>query len=546
MWLATKGKRWAPLSSDQTDSCKRKLQRRHTPLNPPLQSVVAGSFQNGVFLRTFADHVVQKGVVQRGRPAVKRNLVVASGCSGSGMDAVALDALQNALGSERIDIAFKTAFFAEDAKDKKAWAYNVHKILAGNVDSLFPCAYGDIRSVGDPKNSCLKCGTSKCGPPLVLDIFIIGFSCKDFARCNANRKLRAGSDITGAASSPGKSADSYHGLLHLLDTTPPEIVIIENVDELTHEHHKGGLDDLLSELSLRSYDTQAFIIDCSEYVLPQVKKRLWIVALRRPNRIIANESFVDVFKTVEDLLGVFKLSGPSLPDILMPDGHTAIEKELQSRLQNTPKRSFESSSIDSHRAAWTSLGLAFRNHRARDVDALSAWFSTLTAREQDILSYVQHSHAMKFEDAVVAARLAVCDVNQSINQLALGHVGSLGRQLACTIMPRGKVWLSMEPGDGCNNGPSVHRLLHGREALLLNGFPVGENRFEKLISETKPSFLHDLGGNAFASTVVVSLVAAVLFAVDLKQEGSNETVQTVDDAAAAIILMKRARTIREQ
>jgi hypothetical protein len=87
--------------------------------------------------------------------------------------------------------------------------------------------------------------------------------------------------------------------------------------------------------------------------------------------------------------------------------------------------------------------------------------------------------------------------------------------------------------------------LHGVDSLGIIGWPVNDLRFRKLVRERSSAFLNDLGGNAFASTVIIALVAAMVFAadfmVDLKSASSDELGAGKEDIARALSLHKRAR-----
>ena len=147
------------------------------------------------------------------------------------------------------------------------------------------------------------------------------------------------------------------------------------------------------------------------------------------------------------------------------------------------------------------------------------------------------------DDPDTFARRAVCDVNNSITFKAVGHLNGRGSLVAPTIMPRGKVWISVA-GDSklrANHTDSgIHRLICGTEALELLGWPAADVRFRPLISDTPQSLLHDLAGNAFSTTVLSAIVVALIFSI---KSFGHDTVDAAskEEVADAIRLLKRAR-----
>jgi site-specific DNA-cytosine methylase len=552
MWLAIKAQKANQLPV--AEHAKRPLLRRTTPLDatPPVLRLSADSYKNGTFLQDFSKHVVNTAIKTAGRPSVKDALVlrVGSACSGSAMDAVSLDALGEQMQAEKIQVKFQSAFFVELDKNKREWCSGVHARLACDEDPP-PCSFVDISSfvtTNERTPACTK-HNKPCSLPTEIDLLICGFSCKDFARCNSNRKMRSGLDIVGSASSPGKSADTMHGVLGILGRSRAEMLILENVDELAQEHHSEALDLLLANLSAMGYEVKTLVLCCSEYGLPEVKKRLYIIGLLRPSRLFAVEEFAMYFDKVKALLKAFKLSGPSLAEVLLVDEDEAVKEELERRQKKEVPKGWDSSTMDTHREAWTKLGERWHSNTARASDVSSPWYATLPAREKDMIAFQQKYMEKKFKakhfEPEGCARLAIGDVNQSVTQLATGLCAHDGRLLAPSVLPKSKMWISIDPSDALSSGRTIHRLLHGVDTLGIIGWPVNDLRFRKLVRERSSVFLNDLGGNAFASTVIIALVAAMVFAadfkLDLKSASSDELGAGKDDIARALSLHKRAR-----
>ena len=60
--------------------------------------------------------------------------------------------------------------------------------------------------------------------------------------------------------------------------------LLENVDELLGTAHSPAFDDLLAETSPRGYDVQAYVVNSSDYGLPQSRMRAYIIGVLRPSR----------------------------------------------------------------------------------------------------------------------------------------------------------------------------------------------------------------------------------------------------------------------
>ena len=181
-------------------------------------------------------------------------------------------------------------------------------------------------------------------------------------------------------------------------------------------------------------------------------------------------------------------------------------------------KGWDSNSLETHRLAWAQqLGLRMSSRPVSPKDAASPHFQTLTPREQDVLAYNQAICAGK-GDIDSLAQAAVCDVNNSITHPGVGHwvlghghvgTGTVGRLVAPTILPQGKMWVSIEAESKLRMEPgeAIHRIICGTEALELIGWPVMVSRFTALVNDTSQVLLHNLGGNAFVPTVIAPLVA---------------------------------------
>ena len=220
--------------------------------------------------------------------------------------------------------------------------------------------------------------------------------------------------------------------------------------------------------------------------------------------------------------------------MLLDEESPAVQQYL-CKSQQKEMKGWDSSTIDAHRAAWQKVGKRWQASWPDDVDDQSAFFQTLTARERDVVTY--HRHVTPVDQG---AQSKGVDVSQSITRRPCTKEAEDGRILAPTIVPRSKIWLSLRKAD-----TSVHRILVGKESLMIQGWPVDDARLEAFVDKHSNLFLQDLAGNAFPGTVIAAILVAVLFAADAKEsQDPQSTVASQEDVEAAFACFKRARGMK--
>ena len=319
---------------------------------PPHEVLSAQDFQEGKVLAAYAKYVVHQAVVKVGRPSLSGEMSVGSLCSGSEMASVAIDALGSALVDQAVPINFRTSFCCESVEGRRKWCQAV-------VDKLHPgsdtCVYNDITTLMGSASHCTRHGQA-CQVEEHFDGCIVGFSCKDASKANPNRGKLAASVLTTPTSAGGTN-DTIHGALKVIDQRLPEWLLLENSDTLDDADHAAGLELLLNALASRGYDPMPFLIDASEYGLPQVRKRMYILSVLRPARRLTIANYTLYCEKVKELLVLFKVQGPDLLSVLLPDDSAVLGNELANRLSRGPPRGWDSSTIDNHRREWTKMGL---------------------------------------------------------------------------------------------------------------------------------------------------------------------------------------------
>lgn len=77
-----------------------------------------------------------------------------------------------------------------------------------------------------------------------------------------------------------KNGDLSYYFIEALNTKLPKAFLFENVAGMTLDKHKEFFEDLLSKLSI-NYNVKWKVINCSDYGIPQDRKRVFIIGIRK-------------------------------------------------------------------------------------------------------------------------------------------------------------------------------------------------------------------------------------------------------------------------
>ena len=101
------------------------------------------------------------------------------------------------------------------------------------------------------------------------DLYVCGFPCQPYSTAGLNM---------GIADNRSEPKDK---MLEYICTKKPSIIILENVANLRTRHH-DIFDEIVKKLlGLKIYSVKHQILDTQEYGIPQRRKRLYIVAIRK-------------------------------------------------------------------------------------------------------------------------------------------------------------------------------------------------------------------------------------------------------------------------
>ena len=327
-----------------------------------------------------------------------------------------------------------------------------------------PCIFCDITLMGERMCEC-KMHAGKCYVPRV-DLLLVGTSCKDVSRANPNKAKHK--NVLQQTASRGGSAQTFHGLLAYLDKQRPTLVIFENVDALLEDSSSSSgssnMQVLISEFANRGYQAQATICEASKFGLPCRRRRLYVffVQMTGNNLVDFAKRPVDrCFAAFRQFLATCMRDAPSLEEVLLNDDHEAVLAELATR---RTRASEPMSSVG--QAEWPEAHMKFAEalqmmwtQPAGEHLQSNPWYHTLGTRERNALPLLQ---------AQMPRRLSmVRDLSQSIGRANAATWQEDTRQHVCpTLLAKMTLWLERS-SDG-----SKARLLLGREALSLQGFPV--------------------------------------------------------------------------
>ena len=460
----------------------------------------------------------------------------ASACSGSEGIHFVFKAMQAVYEDKGCSTELRQAFACESAEEKRKW---IHAIINSNrpKDSWI-CIFCDATQLHGAKAKCWA-HQRDCPVPSV-DVFVVGSSCKDISRQNQNRT--ANKLIFLQQSSGGGSAQTFRGVLEYCGSHRPGLLLYENVaamDDSTEE--SGGvsnMDILLAEMASRGYEGQQFLMDSTEFGLPARRRRYYVAfvkSIANPSVVFRDRSLEDVFRTLRLLVTTGQRTPPCVSKVLLLAADPAVQKELQARLAHGTRGSPYASTgwAEAHLHEFQKAGVRWGSGSADNLKD-SLWFSTLSCREQDILRYASS----------VNASALLINVSQSITRVPSSSFSfETQTHIGPAVLPTQVVWITSQGA-----GADVGRLMLGREALVLQGFPVA--LIPDVVNSTPESLMTNLAGNAMSLPVVLvllmSLFASVSWASTTAVAASASTEEDENEALAAFSRLasapkKRAR-----
>eukprot|EP00971_Amphidinium_carterae_P307951 6119999-Amphidinium_carterae.1 len=357
-------------------------------------------------------------------------LSFASGCTGSGMDSQVFHAISRGLRTKGVECEFQAEFLCEQNEKKQTWlkrweeALNLH-----DGDTLeLPCILNDMESLLSTEGDCVQ--HNQVCQIHAADFFIAGTSCKYFSKINQNKSLGSPHTILSAVLEGKKptpqhsSLVTFMGMMQFTNRCQPAVLIWENVDSIADGagQESGNIQAAITCLNNYDYEAQAFLLQTTDYGVPQKRKRMFLVAVNRSSKLHSMRSakeYSSFFRDVQENLSQMRMRGPSLHELLMNAddsfvrGISAISLqdhslifpfnivpggELAVRQQACCKRRKEAP-LASQRWVGEIVQYCTDNHvkwplEASDELKNNEWFQCLTRREKDMLVLTQIIHGV--------------------------------------------------------------------------------------------------------------------------------------------------------
>ena len=485
-------------------------------------AVPAADIINGQLLEKLAEsHLnIFKEMMPNKALVAPRIITWASLCSGSEGIHFVMEAMQEAYRAAGIQVTLQQQFACEYDEQNQKWILE----LAGKKENA-PCLFASIKQLDGAAAKCLRHkGTCAIGE---VDVLVYGFSCKDLSRQNPNRakSLKDPENILAQGVTPGGSAQTFRQSLKYIDKHPPGMIILENVDGMDDNKDApegSDMDLCLAEFSARGYESQAFLMDNNEFGLPASRRRFYIVFLRTTGSTslsLHGRSISAIFETLKKLVNVCRRQAPCASTVLLPGDDPAVAKWLQCLVSKTSERSLSSPGAwsEHHMREFQSLGRRVGQGVPVHVSK-SPWFQTLSRREQSCLE-----HAITEQPD-----LFMVDVSQSLKRTRFSFKEQ-NLHVAPAMMPIQIMWIHASQLKAY--GQPCGRLLLGREALLMQGFPI--NKVMEAIENTSEEHLRRMAGNSFGFPVVLAILMATFAAVDWRESTPSASVLASDDAQVA-------------
>ena len=239
---------------------------------------------------------------------------VGSACSGSEVARPVCARLASALRCK-----CPAVFACEKEHWKRDWVRKVVEPTLGEE----ACCFGFIESLSGRRSKCYLHVGRECEIPSCF-IFSSGFSCKSLSKVYANRQ-KMKSCMEEEIGSTGKT---FKGLCEYLRSHRPEVIILENVQEVTEGDNYKALVENLDNLH---YQAATTILKSSSYVSAQRRERAFVIAFACGDQS-AEDSKARPSKCLR-LVKRFVVPSPVLTEefVMSPDS-SYLRKELDRRL----------------------------------------------------------------------------------------------------------------------------------------------------------------------------------------------------------------------
>ena len=145
-------------------------------------------------------------------------------------------------------------------------------VMASDVDQTCRKTY-ELNHNIEPLGDITEIEPNEIKP---YDILCAGFPCQPFSQCGKHLGF---DDPRGSM---------FFQVLKFIKTNKPNIVILENVKGLLS--HNGGetIKEMIRLLNEENYETDYKVLCCSDYGIPQMRKRLFLIGISKNHKLVKN------------------------------------------------------------------------------------------------------------------------------------------------------------------------------------------------------------------------------------------------------------------
>ena len=147
----------------------------------------------------------------------------------------------------------------------------------------------------EPQGDICEIDASKIKP---YDILTAGFPCQPFSQAGYRKGFKDDKDKRGTM---------FSQVMKFVKTNKPRVVVLENVAHLLRHDNGKSFERIKEEISAEGYNIRHKVLKCSDYGIPQMRKRLFIVGIKNVDDKKMDEFFnlneYESKTTLSDYLG---------------------------------------------------------------------------------------------------------------------------------------------------------------------------------------------------------------------------------------------------
>ncbi|HHV49883.1 MAG TPA: DNA cytosine methyltransferase [Rhodocyclaceae bacterium] len=192
--------------------------------------------------------------------AIPKVLELCSGCGGLslGLKTAGFELAAHVESNDEANATYALNFAPENPVQAKQWAIS-RDMVAQSMSDL-------IADFGLPG-----------GPHEAFDVLAAGLPCQAFARIGRSKLRSVTGDEDAFKNDP--RASLYRRFLEIVDETRPLAILVENVPDIMNFGGHNVPEEIAEGLRIRGYVTRYTLLNAAFYGVPQLRERLFLVAV---------------------------------------------------------------------------------------------------------------------------------------------------------------------------------------------------------------------------------------------------------------------------